>query len=518
MNSISKYRRTNLISLLVIFMLCLIALAPVCLGQAPDKIVNRAVKALGGDKNLRRVNSWQANGTILRQSDGAKGSYRAVMTKPDLYSFSIEINGFEASEGFNGKSGWRRDSRVGLRTLTGIEANQFRAEALYRNNLWLNYKKEKSKLSSAGQDQINGKPAQAVVLTNSRDVKIKMWFDQGSGLLIKEELPAGNGFKTIEYADHRPVNGVMEAFTIKLSGGGEQFVITADQITHNQTADRAAFDFPKLNSEPLPDIDSLLKQVDENQKALDELLEKYAYTVVFTTREFDKNGVLKEKESETFEHTFYHGHHIRRRVARNEKPLSAEEQAKEDKKIEKRIKEIEKREADKEKKAEQGKEPEDNDRRVTIAEVLRASKLTNPRRERYRQRDCVVFDFEPNPAYKPKKAIEKLMQKLSGAVWVDADDRQVTRLEAKLIDSFKIGGGLLASLKPGGGFVLEQDRINNEVWLPSYSEFNLSARIFLLAGLSINGIAKYSNYQRFNVEAEKEKLKDPVKSDPPHKP
>src|SRR5262249_10288729 len=120
--------------------------------------------------------------------------------------------------------------------------------------------------------------------------------------------------------------------------------------------------------------------------------------------------------------------------------------------------------------------------------------------------------------YKPKKSLEKLMQKLSGAVWVDANDRQVTRLEAKLIDSYKIGGGLLASLKPGGGFVLEQDRINNEVWLPTYSEFNLSARVFLVAGLSINAIAKYSNYQRFNVEAEKEKLKDPVKSDSPQKP
>src|SRR5262249_56380019 len=187
------------------------------------------------------------SGTIVRQSDGAKGSYQMSMTKPDLYSLSIEISGFEASEGFNGKSGWRRDSRAGLRTLTGVEANQFRAEALYRNNLWLNYKKEKSKLGFAGQEQVNGKPANAVALTNSRNVKIMMWFDQSSGLLIKEELPVGNGFKTIEYADYRPVNGVLEPFAIKLSGEGEQFTIALDQITHNKPIDRAAFDFPKIS-------------------------------------------------------------------------------------------------------------------------------------------------------------------------------------------------------------------------------------------------------------------------------
>src|SRR5262249_50322792 len=147
--------------------------------------------------------------------------------------------------------------------------------------------REKPRLSFAGQDQVNGKPAQAIVLTNSRDVKIKMWFDAGSGLLVKEELPAGDGFKTVEYTDHRAVSGVMEPFTVKLSEGEEQFVITLDQITHNKTVDRAAFDFPKLNGEALPDIDSLLKQVDENQKAVDELLEKYTYNVVITTREFD---------------------------------------------------------------------------------------------------------------------------------------------------------------------------------------------------------------------------------------
>src|SRR5262249_48061298 len=128
MNSISRYRHSNLISLLAVLALCLIALARVSSAQSPDKIVKQAAKALGGDKNLRRINSWQASGTIVRQSDGAKGSYQMSMTKPDLYSLSIDISGFETGEGFNGKSGWRRDSRAGLRTLIGVEANQFRAE------------------------------------------------------------------------------------------------------------------------------------------------------------------------------------------------------------------------------------------------------------------------------------------------------------------------------------------------------------------------------------------------------
>lgn len=494
-----------------LFLLLLLCLAPLAQAQSPDKIVKQAVKALGGEKNLRKINAWEGRGTITRLSDGAKGAYRMTMTRPDFYALSVEINGFEAGEGFNSKSGWRRDSRAGLRTLTGAEANQFRAEALYRNNRWLNYQKEKSKLTLAGQEEVDGKPATAVVMTNVRDVKIKLWFDQASGRPVKEEFPTGEGTKTLFYSDYRAINGVMEPHSIRLGGEDEQFQITLDQITHNGTIDRAAFDFPKANGEPLPDIDAMLAQVAENQKALDDLLENYAYTVAITRRELDKNGVMKVKESETFENTFYRGRRLRKLVAKNDKPLSAEDLAKEDKKLEKRIKDIEKQEAEKEKKAGEGKEPSDEDRRITIAEMMRASKLINPRRERYRQRDVIVFDFEPNPTYKPQKDFEKIMQKFSGAIWVDANDRQVARLEAKLIDSFKLGGGLLASIKPGGGFVMEQDRINNEIWLPTYSEFNLTARVLLLAGVNLNAFAKYSNYQRFNVEAEKEKLKDPTR-------
>jgi hypothetical protein len=263
---------------------------------------------------------------------------------------------------------------------------------------------------------------------------------------------------------------------------------------------------------------------------VDRLLEKYTYTQNVTSRELDNNGLLREKETETFELTFYKGNRIRRRVAKNGKPLSPGEEADETKRIEKRINNIEKKEAEKEKKdAEKArkaqKEPEAAEdgpdeaeyegKRISIADVLRASKLVNPRRERFRNRDVIVFDFEPLPGYKPKKDYEKFFGKMAGAIWVDAADKQVARVEARLVDSYKIGGGLLASLKEGGSFVIEQDRINNEIWLPTRADINLGVKVLLVKGLNFNQVVTYGNYKRFNVDAEKEKLKDPT---PPVKP
>ena len=40
----------------------------------------------------------------------------------------------------------------------------------------------------------------------------------------------------------------------------------------------------------------------------------------------------------------------------------------------------------------------------------------------------------------------------------------------------------------------------------------------MVKGININQTVTYGDYKRFNVEAEKEKLKDPTQSDKPHKP
>ena len=117
-------KRTTLVAVTILCFLSTIVAA-----QSPDKTLKQAVKALGGEKPLKRITSWQASGKITRQSDKAAGNYQAFASKPDLYAVTVDFGGFETSEGYNSKSGWRRDSREGLRTLTGQEGTDFRAEA-----------------------------------------------------------------------------------------------------------------------------------------------------------------------------------------------------------------------------------------------------------------------------------------------------------------------------------------------------------------------------------------------------
>jgi hypothetical protein len=503
--------------------------------QSADRIIKQAVKAMTngkGEKALREIRSWQVKGTITNPKDGSTGGYRAAATQPNLYAREFDLRGLEVSMGYNGKSAWMRDSRDGLRTLTGDASRDFQTEARYRNARWLDYKKERSKLALGAQTTINGKPANTVILTTIKNVKIKLYFDAASGLLAREEMPAGEVTRIFDYSDFRPVGNVMEPHAITWAEGDERYEIKLDQIVHPPQIDRAAFEFPQISREPLPDIPALLKEVGKNEDEIECLLERYTYTETITKRELDSNGQMKVKESETFQLTFHNGARIRRLVAKNGRPLSSKEEADAQKDVEKRIREIEKREVEKEqkereaaqakdiKKPRKGVDQADDDRRERppITDVLRASRLLNPRREHFRSRDVIVFDFEPMPGYKPQKNFEKLFGKMAGALWIDPVDKEVTRVEARLVETYKIGGGMLASLKEGANFTFEQERVNQEIWLPTRAEINLGVRVLLLKGVNINRTITYGDYKRFSVEAEKEKLKDPSQSDKTQRP
>ncbi len=479
--------------------------------QSPSKILKQAEKALGGAKTLKSVKSWRKNGTIKRTKDGASGNFTEQVSQPVFYNLSYEIDGFETESGYNGKSGWRRDSREGLQTLTGKQSVDFQSQADFRNTLWLDYKKDKSKIASGGKADVNGKSANVVLLTTAKGVSVKLFFDALSNLLIREEFPFGNEKLVYDYGDYRTVNSIKVPFLVTFNNGFDAFEIKLEEVKINQQIAKSQFDFPTISGEPLPDIQQLFNELQANEDKVEAILDTYSFNQKNIKRELGKDGILRETGSETSQLSFYKGFRISRLVEKNGKALSAKEQENEDKEVQKRVEEIEKKLAKEEKKAVQQSangSPDEEGRRVSIAEVLRASNLVNPRRERFRGRDVIVFDFEPNPKfdYKNAKSFLKFFGKTAGVMWIDEKDKQVARIEAVLADSFKIGGGVLAKLRKGASFTLEQERIGDEIWLPSVADINLSVRVLLVKGIEVNQIIKSYNYRKFETEVKDAKV------------
>lgn len=468
-----------------------------------------------GLKQITASKGWTRSGTVSNAGAGTTGNFVSQTAQPNLFHTVYDLDGIEFESGFNGKSGWQRDSRNGLQTLTGNASIVMQAEAAFRNYLWLNYKKDKAKIVSGGKSDVAGRATNIVRMNTAKGVEFILHFDQVNNLLLREEI-AANGSTTIyTYGDHRDVNGSKLPFSIAAERAGETLSIQFAEVRPQTAVVASTFDFPKVSGEPLPDIAKLLSELQSNEDEVENLLDQYSFTQRSTKREIGKDGVLRETGSETFQLSFYKGNRIRRLIEKNGKPLSKGDQEDADKDAANQVEDIEKEIAKKEKRGNSGP-PSENSRRISIAEVLRASKLLNPRRERFRGRDVIVFDFEPDPAfdYKNAKSMLKFFGKTAGVMWIDEKDKQVARLEAYLFDSYKVGGGVLFKIKKGASFTLEQERLNDEIWLPSLADINLSARALLLKGIDVNQSIRSYDYRKFATEVKDAKVGEPAKSNP----
>jgi hypothetical protein len=497
--------------------------APSAHGQEPGKIVEQYVKAAGGGRALAKIQTLTLEGTFT-SDDGKAGTYTLDTKLPNRYYSELLVGEKTLIEAYNGKSAWHQNAAGELGTLVGSEGMQLEEAAQYYNSRLVNLKKSKMTVAFVGHAQVRGRDALQVEITTATGVKRQVFFDPQTHLIAKEAATVGGVEEEILYDDYRTIDGVKLPHKVELHRGNDKYDIGVTRAVINGTVGERVFDFPVKSQVKLPDLKVLFKEIDDNQKAIDKIKENYAGSQSEEETEFEGDGRVKKRESNEYTFFYLHGQEVTTRVKKDGKPLSADEQKKENEKTQKRIEELQKREAKKQAKEEKAKEEgKSNEKDEPGIEVfLRACQFVNPRRERFRGQDVLVFDFEPNPEFKAHKMVEKLAQKLAGVVWIDEKAHDVARLEAYFTGDMKIAGGLLANLQKGTSFVFEQAFVNNEVWLPTYMEAHVGARVLLLKGIKASVVTRYWDYRKFNVETlstiAKPKGATETPGDPPAKP
>jgi hypothetical protein len=468
--------------------------------QEAEKTVSQYVKAAGGSKTLSKIQTMTLEGAFTG-NDGKAGTYTLDTKLPNRYYSELLGGEKNLIEAYNGKSAWHQTAAGELGTLVGPEGMQLEAAAQFYNSRLVNPKKNKITVALVGHTQVRGKDAVQLEVSSATGMKRQVFFDAQTHLIVKEAATVGGIEEEILYDDYRTVDGVKLPYKIELHRGSDKYDVDVTRAVINGTIGERVFDFPIKSQVKLPDLKALFKEIDDNQKAIDKLKENYAGSQWEEETEYEGDGRVKKHEAHEYTFFYLNGEEITTLVKKDGKPLSAEEQKKENEKTQKRIEELQKREAKKEAKEEKAKEEGKHDEDEPGIEIfLRASQFVNPRRERFRGQDVLVFDFEPNPEFKPHKLVEKVVQKLAGVVWVDEKAHDVARLEAYFTGDMKFAGGLLANLQKGTSFVYEQAYVNNEVWLPTYLEAHVGVRFLLVKGIKASVVTRYSDYKKFNVE------------------
>jgi hypothetical protein len=497
----------------------LLALSPACLAQTPQKIIDEYLRAEGGAKALAKIQSLTVAGSLREESTDTNGSYSLITKAPNKFYSEIVIEPQHTVAAYNGMSAWGQDANGAPRTLTGSEAVESEATSRYLNGHLASAKKDKLGEKFAGVENVRGRQAYHVELLLAPQVTRDVFFDTQTHLIVREIVPTSEpkpspistqansepseaqtagAAEEIDYLDYKPVNGILEPNRIELHRDGHVYQITVTRVEVNALVRDSIFDFPRAEGRPLPDVAKLLLDIDKNQKTVDEILKKYTCHLTEEEEKTDSNGQVTSRTVKEYD-IFYVGEdEVRHLLAKDGKPLEGDEKKKEDERFSKDFDEKKKKQAaldnDPKKQAKQ-----DEAEQAQISDFLRAERFTNPRRELFRGQEVIVFDFGPNPDYKPKNLAENIVQKLGGVLWVDEQARDVARLEARFNDNVKIGGGILGSLSKGSNLVFEQTMVNNEVWLPSYSEVHASARLVFLK-VKENEIDRYSDYKKFSSE------------------
>jgi hypothetical protein len=247
-------------------------------------------------------------------------------------------------------------------------------------------------------------------------------------------------------------------------------------------------------AKPLPEIHQLMKEVHEHQKQLDKVRENYTYISSQTTEEIDSKGHVTKTETREVEIFFVNGHELFRRVKKDGKPLDESAQQKETERVTKAVE-----------KAQQAETKKQEVQEITVSHILDLMDVRNPRRELYRGRPAIVFDFVGRKDAKTHGIVEDASKKIQGTMWVDEADREVAHMDVTFNDNFHVAGGLVANIEKGSSIHFDQAPVNGEIWFPTGGESNLAVRLFLVKGIRQHETLRNYGFQRFHAVAEQGK-------------
>jgi hypothetical protein len=253
----------------------------------------------------------------------------------------------------------------------------------------------------------------------------------------------------------------------------------------------------KLSQEQMRQLFRVVADKDlENQK------QERDYTFIDREVEskLDGKGQIKSTEVKTYEILEIYGEPVQRLIEKDDTPLDARQAAKEEEKIQKII-DKRKNESDEDRKKREEKEvKEREDDRKFVREVADAFDFKLVGTEEVSGREAWVIDGEPRPDFEPHMKESKFLSKFHGRVWIDKGDLQLAKMDIEAIDTVSVGW-VLARIHKGTRVMLEQTRVNDEVWLPRHLSFKVDARVALFKGFNINGEQEFRDYKKFRTSS-----------------
>ncbi|MCX6598997.1 MAG: hypothetical protein NTV70_21800 [Acidobacteria bacterium] len=198
--------------------------------------------------------------------------------------------------------------------------------------------------------------------------------------------------------------------------------------------------------------------------------------------------------------TCLQGRYYARKVAKNDKPLSAAEAAKEEEKFRKEAAKRERESRDESAKLAREQAREREEFRKLIDEIVKAYELKLEGVESKDQREVYRISATPRREYNRRMPPYSVLKSLQGNMWIDCEEFQLVKVEADVIRNFSLGL-VLARISAGTRLSFEQARVNGEVWLPKFAAAKIDGRLGVFKKVREELETTWKDFRKFSTES-----------------
>lgn len=258
-------------------------------------------------------------------------------------------------------------------------------------------------------------------------------------------------------------------------------------------------------------IRDLIRKVSDNDIQNDKKQRDYTYIERDVENSLDGKGRTKHTETKTYEVLNIYGEQVQRLIEKDDKPISEKEAAKEEEKIQKVInKRRSESDKDRQKRAErEAKEREEG--RQFEREIVDAYNFTLLGTDLVSGREAWAISAEPRLGFVPHMKYANYLPKFHGRIWIDKADLQMSKMDVEALDTVS-WGLFIARIHKGSHFMIEQTRINDEVWLPRQVNFKLDVRLALLKNFNFDAEQTFRDYKKFRTDSKIIGVSEPVQN------
>lgn len=219
------------------------------------ELLRKAVDAVGGKAKLDAIETIHFTGRISIAGQNIGGDLAIWWKDGEFYMETTMVGLGRVRAGKQGDRVWSEDPILGLRTLTGKEAEQAQWQsALFLAADWERYF---GNVQTTGERELDGKKVYDVKLTSNSGDEVVMTFDAESGLQVAMELaqasPMGPMPVKMKMEDYRDVDGMKVAFRQVTDASLATMTQEVTKIEFNSPVDESRFAMPTApNAGPPP--------------------------------------------------------------------------------------------------------------------------------------------------------------------------------------------------------------------------------------------------------------------------